>query len=49
MLLSEIDLTDKLSEITKENIDDFFRVFELNKIPHITIGPDAQWLNIIEY
>ena len=49
LLLSEIDLTDKLSEITKKKIDDFFRVFELNKIPHITIGPDAQWLNIIEY
>ena len=20
-----------------------------NKVPHITIGPDAQWLNIVEY
>ncbi|WP_283152154.1 hypothetical protein [Guptibacillus hwajinpoensis] len=49
LLLSEIDLIEKLSEITKKNIDNFFRVFELNKIPHITIGPDAQWVNIIEY
>ncbi|PAE38945.1 hypothetical protein [Bacillus sp. 7884-1] len=48
LVFSEIDVTAHLNKIEKQNVD-IFKIFELNKVPHITIGPDSQWLNIIEF
>ena len=45
LVFSEIDITEQLLNIDKKNIN-FNKIFELNRIPHITIGPDGQWLNI---
>ncbi|MGP1908443.1 hypothetical protein ACTSEZ_09725 [Metabacillus sp. JX24] len=47
IVFSETDVTLHLSKLNKR--DDFYNLFELNKIPHITIGPDGQWLNIMKY
>lgn len=48
LVFSEFDVSQNLYNINKKNID-IFKIFELNKIPHITVGPDGQWLNIIEF
>lgn len=48
LIFSELDVCQHLNKINKKNID-IYQIFEANKIPHITIGPDGQWLNIIEY
>jgi hypothetical protein len=48
IVFSEIDVTEHLQKIDKKNVD-IYKIFELNKIPHITIGPDGQWLNIIKF
>ncbi|PQD94454.1 hypothetical protein CYL18_14685 [Pradoshia eiseniae] len=48
LIFSEVDVGQHLNKINKKNID-IYQIFEANKIPHITIGPDGQWLNIIEY
>ncbi len=48
LVFSEIDVTEQLHNMAKKNIN-FNKIFELNKIPHITLGPDGQWLNINEY
>jgi hypothetical protein len=48
LIFSENDVTEQLSILTKKKLD-IYKLFEANKISHITIGPDGQWLNIIEY
>lgn len=48
LVFSEMDVTERLHKIDKKNVD-IYKIFELNKIPHITVGPDGQWLNIIEF
>jgi hypothetical protein len=48
LVFSEIDVTEHLFKIDKKNVD-IYKIFELNKIPYITIGPDGQWLSIIEF
>jgi hypothetical protein len=48
LVFSETDVSQYLNNISKKNID-IYKIFESNKIPHITIGPDGQWLNVVEY
>ena len=48
LVFSEFNVSQYLNDINRKNID-IYKVFESNKIPHITIGPDGQWLNIVEY
>ena len=48
LILSRYDVSKQLSELTKKK-KDIYKMFQLNKIPHITFGPDGQWINIIEY
>ncbi|MBM7602474.1 hypothetical protein JOC75_000444 [Metabacillus crassostreae] len=48
LVFSNIDASEHLREITKKNLD-ISQLFELNKIPHMTIGPDGQWLKIVDY
>ncbi|WP_088044670.1 hypothetical protein [Bacillus sp. EAC] len=48
LVFSETDASELLSKINKKK-DDIFNIFEVNKIPHVTIGPDGQWLNVVEY
>ena len=48
LIFSELDVSQHLNNINKNNID-MYKIFETNNVPHITIGPDGQWLNIIEY
>lgn len=48
LVFSETDVSQHLNILNKKNID-IYNIFELNKIPHITIGPDDQWLNIVKY
>ncbi|MDQ0221268.1 hypothetical protein ELQ35_20795 [Peribacillus cavernae] len=48
LVFSEFDVSQYLNKINKKNID-IYKVFESNKIPHITIGSDGQWLNIVDY
>ncbi len=48
LMFSETDVSQHLNILNKKNID-IYNIFEPNKIPHITIGPDGQWLNIVEY
>lgn len=48
LVFSEFDVSQHLNKINKKNID-INKIFESNKIPHITIGPDGQWLNKVEY
>lgn len=47
IVFSETDVTEHLAELNR--CDDFYKLFELNEIPHITIAPDGQWLNVMEY
>ncbi|MFY0758915.1 hypothetical protein AB1K32_08570 [Metabacillus dongyingensis] len=48
IVFSEVDVSEHLQKINKKNID-IYNIFEKNRIPHLTIGPDGQWLNLIEY
>jgi hypothetical protein len=48
LIFSELDVSQHLNNINKNNID-MYKIFEINNVPHITIGPDGQGLNIIEY
>jgi len=48
LVFSKFDVSQQLKNINKKNIN-IYQIFESNKIPHITIGPDGQWLNVIEY
>lgn len=48
LIFSELDVSQHLNNINKNNID-MYKIFETNNVPHITIGPDGQWLSIIEY
>lgn len=48
LIFSETDLSEQLSKLTKKNLD-IYEMFQLNKVSHITIGPDGQWLNIVQY
>lgn len=48
IVFSNIDISDNLFKENKKS-NNLFKIFESNKIPHVTIGPDGQWLNIIEY
>lgn len=48
LVFSEFNVSQHLNNINKKNID-IYKIFESNKTPHTTIGPDGQWLNIVEY
>ncbi|MGG0849170.1 hypothetical protein [Peribacillus simplex] len=48
LVFSETDVSQHLKILNKKNID-IYNIFESNKIPHVTIGPDGQWLKIVEY
>lgn len=48
IVFSEADVSEHLQTISKKNID-IYKIFEMNRVHHITIGHDGQWLNIIEY
>jgi hypothetical protein len=48
LVFSEMDVTQHLHKIDMKNVD-IYKIFELNKISYITIGPDGQWLNIVEF
>ncbi|MFD4705985.1 hypothetical protein ACFWM3_14110 [Gottfriedia sp. NPDC058432] len=48
LVFSETDATELLKNINKKNVH-IYKLFEINRISHITIGPDGQWLNVVEY
>lgn len=48
LVFSESDVSQHLNHLNKKNMD-IYKTFETNEIPHITIGHDGQWLNIVEY
>lgn len=48
LVFSELDVSQHLKYVNKKNIN-IYTIFESNKIPHLTIGPDGQWLNVVEY
>ncbi|GGB52969.1 hypothetical protein [Fictibacillus barbaricus] len=48
LVFSDTNASQYLNNINKKNID-IYKIFESNKIPHITIGPDGQWLNVFHY
>ncbi|MEM5015558.1 hypothetical protein WKH31_04615 [Metabacillus indicus] len=48
IVFSEKDVTEHLHKINRKNMDLYY-LFEYNQIPHITIGPDGQWLIVMEY
>ena len=48
LIFSETDVSEQLNKLTKKNWD-IYKMFQFNKVPHITIGPDGQWLNIVQY
>jgi hypothetical protein len=48
LIFSETDVSEQLNKLTKKNLD-IYEMFQLNKVSHITIGPDGQWLNIVQY
>jgi len=48
LLFSNVSVKNALDQINSKNLD-IFKIFEDNGIPHITIGPDAEWLNIVTY
>lgn len=47
-VFSTEDVTKDLYKADMKNIY-LYKFFEANEISHITIGPDGQWLNIVEY
>ncbi|BCB05755.1 hypothetical protein KH172YL63_38880 [Bacillus sp. KH172YL63] len=47
LVYSGFDVAQHLKNINKKNID-LYKIFSTNNIPHITIGPDGQWLNVAE-
>lgn len=47
-VFSTVDVTKDLPKTNKKNIY-LYKFFEANEIPHITIGPDGQWINIVDY
>ncbi|TDL82394.1 hypothetical protein [Peribacillus frigoritolerans] len=47
IVFSETDMTEHLSKLNRRG--DFYKLFESNGIHHITIGPDGQCLNVMEY
>lgn len=48
LVFSETDVSEQLGTLTKKSVD-IYKIFESNRIPHITIGPDGQWLNVLKY
>lgn len=46
LVFSETDASEQLRKMKNLNI---FKMFEVNKIPHLSIGPDGQWLNVVEF
>ena len=48
LIFSELDVSQRLNNINQNNFD-MYKTFETHNVPHITIGPDGQWLNIVEY
>lgn len=48
LIFSETDISEQFSKLTKNNLD-IYKMFKSNKVSHISIGPDGQWLNIVEY
>lgn len=48
LIFSETNISEQLSKLTKKNLD-IYKMFQLNKVPYITIGPDGQWLNIFDF
>lgn len=47
-IFSELDISQHLNQISKKNLD-LGELFKALKVPHITVGPDGQWLRIVEY
>lgn len=48
LVFSETDVSEQLNKLTKKSLD-IYKIFESDNIPHITIGPDGQWLNVLKY
>ncbi|WP_322786434.1 hypothetical protein [Fictibacillus gelatini] len=48
LVFTNIDVSEHLNKINKKNVN-IYKIFEDHKIPHITIGPDGQWLNLVQY
>lgn len=48
LIFSETDVSEQLSKLSKQNLD-AYKMFQLNKVPHTTIGHDGQWLNVVRY
>lgn len=48
IVFSEVDVSKHLQTINNKN-PDIYKIFEINRIPHMTIGHDGQWINVIEY
>ncbi|KRE07853.1 hypothetical protein ASE46_23740 [Bacillus sp. Root239] len=48
IVFSEVDVSKHLQTINKKN-PDIYKIFEMNRIPHMTIGHDGQWINVIKY
>lgn len=48
LVFSETDASEQLRKITKNNLH-IFKMFEVNRIPDLTIGPDGQRLNVVEF
>ncbi|MGC8229988.1 hypothetical protein ACP2W0_13455 [Pseudobacillus badius] len=48
LIFSETDVSEQLSKLSKQN-SDAYKMFQLNKVPHTTIGHDGQWLNVVRY
>ncbi|GIN88784.1 hypothetical protein J6TS2_51700 [Heyndrickxia sporothermodurans] len=46
LVFSETDASELLRKMKDLNI---FKMFEVNKIPHLSIGPDGQWLTVVEF
>lgn len=47
-VFSDIDVREQLHLVNKKNID-IYKIFETNKAFYTKIGPDGQWLEIVEY
>lgn len=47
-VFSTADVTNDLYKADKKNVY-LYKFFDTNEIPHITTGPDGQWINIVDY
>lgn len=47
-VFSTEDITQDFYKVDKKNIC-LYKFFETNEIPYLSIGPDGQWINIVNY